>query len=191
MKPKAEFFFDAITLLREDIVEEAQDYRFRKKWTVWKKFGALAACLVLIASVSLMFLPMRGCGGSAPDMNGSGSSMQDVDGCAPADAPAAGEPAPEPAEDPDSPEGGYGQLGQGRFTAAVIEVRAGSIIVETEGPENDAGPAGRFAVPTGGLELPELREGDRVWITLSGDWTVSADDPPEIGGVSSIEKIEG
>ena len=34
MRPKAEIFFDAITQLREDIVEEAQDYRFRKKQAV-------------------------------------------------------------------------------------------------------------------------------------------------------------
>ena len=89
MRPKAEIFFDAITLLREDIVEEAQDYRFRKKTAVWKKFGSLAACLVLIASISLLMLP-RGCGSSGgnADMNSSGAPMAPSDSCAPADAPA-------------------------------------------------------------------------------------------------------
>ena len=45
MNPKADVFFDAITHLREEIVEEAQDYRFRKETAVWKKLGSLAACL--------------------------------------------------------------------------------------------------------------------------------------------------
>ena len=50
MNRKAEIFFDAITLLPEDMVEEAQVYTFRKSRTAWKKFGSLAACLMLVVS---------------------------------------------------------------------------------------------------------------------------------------------
>ena len=46
MNRKADKFFDAITLLPEDIVEEAQDYRFRKRPAVWRKIGSLAACQI-------------------------------------------------------------------------------------------------------------------------------------------------
>ena len=46
MKEKAERLFDAITLLKEDLVEEAQDYRFRKRPAVWRRVGSLAACQI-------------------------------------------------------------------------------------------------------------------------------------------------
>ena len=43
MNPKTDIFFDAITLLPEDVVEEAQNFRFRRKSSSWKKVGSLAA----------------------------------------------------------------------------------------------------------------------------------------------------
>ena len=180
MNPKAEKFFDAITLLREDIVEEAQDYRFHKKPSAWKKFGSLAACLVLIASISLLMLP-RGCGSSGgnADMNTSGAPMAPSDSCAPADEPASGDTAPEPSEalagDPE-----YGQAEQVQFTAVVIEIHEDSILVEDAGEQ--------IVVPTAGLELPELSVGDRVRVTHSGLFLTTA--PAEILETISIEKVE-
>lgn len=174
MNPKAEKFFDAITLLREDIIEEAQDYRFHKKPSAWKKFGSLAACLVLIASISLLMLP-RGCGSSGgnADMNTSGAPM------APADEPASGDTAPESSEalagDPE-----YGQAEQVQFTAVVIEIHEDSILVEDAGEQ--------IVVPTAGLELPELSVGDRVRVTYSGLFLTTA--PAEILETISIEKVE-
>ena len=85
MKEKAERLFDAITLLKEDLVEEAQNYRFRKRPAVWRRVGSLAACLVLLASLSLLALP-RGCGSSG----GNSSPMDSADSCAPGEAPADG-----------------------------------------------------------------------------------------------------
>ncbi len=193
MNPKAEIFFDAITLLREDIVEEAQDYRFRKKQSGWKTFGSLAACLVLIVSLSLLVLPMRGCGGSAPsmDMNSSGAPpMQSADACAPADEPASSEPMPEPGEAPDTPEGGYGFVGVGpvQFTAAVIEIDDYSILVEPLEDEHLQNSYGRIVVVTRDLELPELAVGDEVRITYDG-W-IAESDPASISGATAIERIE-
>lgn len=182
MNPKAEKFFDAITLLREDIVEEAQDYRFRKKTAVWKKFGSLAACLVLLASISLLMLP-RGCGsggsGSA-DMNNSSAPMASADSCAPADEPVSGDTAPEPSEAPaDDPE--YGQAEQRQFTAAVIEIYEDSILVEDAGEQT--------VVSTVSLELPELAVGDRVRVTYD-EGPLLTTDPPILSTVVSIEKVE-
>lgn len=187
MNPKADVFFDAITLLPEDLVEEAQEHRFRRKPAVWRKLGSLAACLVLIASLSLMLLP-RGCGSSGgADMNSSAAPPQAADSCAPSEAPADGEvsgdPAPEP-EAPDAPagepEGGYGQIGEYQFLAVVLEIREDSLLVES-GDE-------RFIVPTTGLELPELSEGDTVQVTCTGP--VLTTSPGEILSVISIEKLE-
>ena len=62
MNQKAEKFFDAITLLREDLVEEAQNYVFRKKRSGWKTLGSLAACMALVASLGLLAAMPRGCG---------------------------------------------------------------------------------------------------------------------------------
>ena len=191
MKPKAEIFFDAITLLREDIVEEAQDYRFRKKPAVWKKFGSLAACLVLIASISLLMLP-RGCGNSGgnADMNSSGAPMASADSCAPADEPMAGEPvsgdpAPEPGE---APVGGYGHREQTEFTAVVIEIDESTILVEPLEGEHLRDSYGQIVVVTRELELPELAVGDEVRITFDG-W-IAESEPAAITGTEAVELLE-
>ena len=188
MKPKPEIFVDAITLLREEIVEEAQDYRFRKKSAVWKKFGSLAACLVLLVSISLLVLPMRGCGGSAPPaMNSSGAPpMQSTDTCAPADEPASGEPAPEPAEDPSAaPENGYSQADTVQLTAMVVEIHEDYILVKHLESENEND---LMEASIGSLELPELVAGDIVCIThVKGP--IYTTNPPILPQIISIEKI--
>lgn len=190
MNPKAEIFFDAITLLEEDLVEEAQDYRFRKKRTVWKKLGSLAACLMLIASISLLALP-RGCGGSAPKMNNS-SVPYSTDSSAPAEtpdqnAPDSGEPAaPAPAETPaGAPEDGHGQIETVQFTAVVLAIDSDYILLGSlEGTDEDDQVKARI----NGLELPELAEGDTVRVTHTKGPLLTTD-PPILSTVVSIEKV--
>lgn len=182
MNPKADIFFDAITLLPEDVVEEAQNYRFQRKPAVWKKIGSLAACLCLIASLSLLMLP-RGCGSSGGS-NMNGIPPQSTDSCAPADTPmdgeVSGEPMPEPEAPAGMPENGYGQIGERQLLAVVLEIREDSLLVESEGEQ--------VIVPTAGLELPELSEGDTVKVTYTGPvFTVL---PAEILTVVSIEKLD-
>lgn len=185
MKAKTDIFFDAITLLPEDIVEEAQEHRFRKRPAVWKKLGSLAACLVLIASVSLLMLP-RGCGGSgaAPDLNGSAPPLLSTDNCAPSEAPAdSGDTAPavpEPDAPAGTPEEGYGPAEERQLLAVVLEIHEDSLLVESEGEQ--------LTVSTAGLTLPELTEGDTVQITYTGP--ISTAPPAGIQGTVSIEKIE-
>lgn len=184
MNPKAEIFFDAITLLGEDLVEEAQDYRFRKKRTVWKKLGSLAACLMLIASISLLALP-RGCGGSAPKMNNSSAPAETPD----QNAPASGEPAPEPAEAPaDAPEDGYGHTETVQFTAVVLEIRDNSILVEPLEGEQLRRSYDQIVVITRNLELPELAAGDEIRVAYDG-W-IAESDPAVISGAAAIELLE-
>ena len=48
MSQKAEILFDAITGIREDLVEEAQRHVFCRR-ARWRRYGGLAACLVLAA----------------------------------------------------------------------------------------------------------------------------------------------
>ena len=194
MKPKTEIFFDAITLLREDIVEEAQDYRFRKKPAVWKKFGSLAACLVLIASISLLMLP-RGCGSSGgnADMNNSSAPMAPADSSgAPAGepetgAPVSGDPAPEPSE---APAGGpeYGHEEQVQFTAVVIEINESSVLVEPLEGEQLRDSYGQIVVVARELELPELAVGDEIRITFDG-W-IAESEPAVITGAEAVELLE-
>lgn len=185
MNPKAEIFFDAITLLEEDLVEEAQDYRFRKKRTVWKKLGSLAACLMLIASISLLALP-RGCGGAAPKMNNSSAPAEMPD----QNAPVSGEPAaPPPADTPaGAPEDGYGQAETVQFTAVVLEIDDIFILVEPMEGERIRNAYHQILVATRNLELPELAVGDEIRVTYNG-W-VAESDPAVISGASAIELLE-
>ena len=185
MNPKADIFFDAITLLPEEVVEEAQNFRFRRQASGWKKVGSLAACLCLIASLSLLMLP-RGCGSSGGG-NLNSAPPQAADHCAPADTPmdgaVSGEPMPEP-EEPGAPagepEGGYGQAEEQEFLAVVLEVNEDSLLVESGG--------GEIVVSTAGLALPELAEGDTVRIVYTGPVLTTA--PARILNTVSIEKVE-
>ena len=98
---REEIFFDAITNLREELVEEAQEYVFRKH--SWRRYTRLAACLALTAILCL------GIYRSAP--NSSNTAMPpsgEYDGCLE-------DSIPETV----------------RFTASVLEVRADSLLVST------------------------------------------------------------
>ena len=188
MNRKAEIFFDAITLLPEDMIEEAQEYRFRKNRTSWKRFASLAACLMLVASLSLLAALPKGCGGGAPapDFNKSpsGSSgdgappcAEDKLGDAPQDAPASSETTPD--------EG----TGTAQFTARVLEVKedGAALLVEPLEGEAERGSADRIVVTVNG-EVPPLAAGDLVRITYDG--MIQETYPAGISGAVSIEKLD-
>ena len=186
MNPKSEIFFDAITLLPEDMVEEAQTYAFRKSMSSWKKVGSLAACMVLVVSLGLLAALPRGCGGSGagPDCNdapASGEQAPDVgwDGAAPGDMPEAPEDSP-----------AYG-LETVQFTARVVEVlepgTRSAVLVEPLEGEAERDSADRIVVSVEG-ELPALQAGDLVRVTYDG--TIQESYPAGISGDVSIEKLE-
>lgn len=62
---KQEHLFEAIGLVDDHLVEEAADAR--RTATPWKKWGALAACLVLVIGLgaSSLMLLFRGCGSAS------------------------------------------------------------------------------------------------------------------------------
>lgn len=192
MNRKAEKLFDAITLLGEDLVEEAQNYVFRKRRSAWRTFGSLAACMALVASLGLLAALPRGCGGAAPpsgDMNSSAGAPSSPAEMPPAasedtmygdgsDAP--GDSAPAPGGAPSAPEAR-------QFTARVLEVREDGLLVEPLEGEAERRMADRIEVAAGG-GVPALAAGDLVRVTYSGE--IQEIDPPRITGTQSVEKIE-
>lgn len=178
MNPKAEIFFDAITALPEDLVEEAQEHTFRKSRTPWVKFGSLAACLLLVVSLGVLAAVPRGCGGGAPaPENSSGASSADT--CEPAEAPGA------PNDVPQAPEDDGGEAF--RFTAKVVEVMDALVLVEPLEGEEERNSADRITVAVNG-EIPALKAGDLVEITYDG--LIQESYPAHIPGASAIEKLE-
>ena len=56
----AEKFYDAITQVREDLVEEALDYRFTRRRTIrWQRYVPLAACLALVVYIGYLAANLR------------------------------------------------------------------------------------------------------------------------------------
>lgn len=189
MSRKTEKFFDAITHLREDLIEEAQNYKFRKKTAVWKKAGSLAACIVLIMSIGILAVLPRSCGGSS---GGSGSNSS----AAPQDASASGDTAPPvygggASGEPEEPSNGgeaaapSGAMESRQFTAIVVEVQEEAILVVPI--EYDS--CYQYLIPFTNPEYPALAEGDRIIVTCTGDPILTAN-PPVLPNVQSIEKID-
>lgn len=194
---KAEIFFDAITNIREELIEEAQNHRFRRR-VRWERYAGWAACLALVVCVGWFGLTLArgGMGGSGADSGFSASSGSS----------AGGEVSGDTAPPPQSPEGSSGgtavpgdvpELGgtpEGEddwdvFTATVLEVHEDYILVQPQEDEVQRLGADRVTVTTKGLEnLPELEAGSLVEIT----WNAFIFDtyPLQLGTVYSIELIE-
>ncbi len=70
-----ELIYDAITLLSDDVIDEAVNYTPKKKAPVrWKRWTALAACCVLavgIGAFAMNFIGGRGASGTAPQASGN------------------------------------------------------------------------------------------------------------------------
>lgn len=190
-REKAEVLFDAVSAVREDLIEAAQNYVFRKKSHVWRRYAALAACLAVV--VGLGFGAARlgllsGMGGSGSDTNGASSGAAPESG-APADGETAGsgvttgEDAGDSAEEPVEE-----AVEETTFTAAVLEVHDRYLLVE---PLEGAvlASADRVTVPTGDLEdLPELSPGDVVSVTFAGP--IQETYPAQVTEVLSVEHLE-
>ena len=182
---KAEIFYDAITGIRETLIEEAQEYRFHRRQTVWRRYAGLAACLALVAFVGFGAVRLGVFGGMGMSSNNSAS------GAAPADsngnrgpAVSADQQTTETVDDTDG-----GQLERESFTAKVLEVHDAYLLVEPLEGESIRASADRVMVPTGELSvLPALSEGDMVTIAYTGD--VEETYPVQITGVEEITPAE-
>lgn len=182
---KAEILYDAITGIREAIVEEAQDYRFQKRAAQWQRYAGLAACLVLVVCIGYFasHIGMKG-GNSGASSNAAppnASESAGDNGCA---APGDGS-GQASGEMP----GSSGSLDRESFNAAVLEIHDGWLLVEPLEGEAIRASADRVEVPTGNLpDLPALAEGDLVAVTYTG--TVQESYPARITGVEKIALVE-
>ena len=164
----ADVFFDAITQIREELVEEAQQYVFRRRIS-WRQYaGAAAACLALALGLSLLIRSggVGGMGGSSGSDSGGGVE----DSC---------DIAPEPSEPLPS---------ERSFTADVLEILdGGSLLVVPQPGSGVWSVADRVTVPVGDLtELPDVQPGDLILVVYSGEAGVDF-----VEGVTEIRLLMG
>ena len=156
MRPE-DVFFDGVTSIREELIEEAQRYVFRRRIR-WQRYAALAAaCLALVLGLNFLST-FGGLGGGS-----SGSSSADSGGAASNDA------APAP-DEPQEPETAM-PSGERSLTADVLEFNAdGSLLVVPQPGSGIWSVADRVIVPTYDVwEMPDVQPGDRVLIVYTGE----------------------
>ena len=164
-REKAEILFDAITAVREDLIEAAQNYVFHKKPSAWRRYAALAACLVVVAGLGFGALRLGLLGG----MGGSGSNTTGAaDGAVPESS---GETTSDTAGGDDTGDtGDTGDAGaETTFHATVLEVHDGWLLVEPLEGEDILASADRFMVSLAGVEeVPDLEAGEEIAVTFDG-----------------------
>ena len=138
---RAEKFYDAITAVREELVEEALDYRFIQKKTIpWRRYAGLAACLALVVCIGYLAANLRMGGMNAATGNGGGDNSAAAgeaagdtddstvsDGATPEAGNTTGDGAPPPAN------GADGGTGSGNLPAAGNLLPALGLAEEVEG----------------------------------------------------------
>lgn len=177
---KAEVFFDAITNIREDLIEEALNYQFDRHTIPWQRYLRNAACLALVVLVGFSAVRFGLFGG----LGGSDSAANDKAGSSMFDNTTSDTATPESShqnsttESPTEPSTGSQNESGGdsgpsdnvsRFTATVLEVHENALLVNPFPGEAIQASADRILVPLMDLEnLWEFQVGDEVVITYAG-----------------------
>ena len=128
----AEKFYDAITQVREDLVEETLDYRFAARRNIpWQRYAGLAACLALVVCIGYLAANLRMGGMNAATGNGGGDNSA-----------AAGEAA--------------GDTGESTISDGAAPEDSDTTGDSAMPPPNDAGGGTGEAVPVYGSTVPAL-----------------------------------
>lgn len=183
-----EKLFDAITGIDEGLVDSAQSYVFHKQPRTWQRIASLAACLLIVASIGFGMLQLAGIGG----MGGSNTAAD------------AGNAAP-PENNVTTDNGATGSGGatgddsgvdQGAaveetvFTATVLEIGDGYLLVEPVEGDAMLATADKIMVSTNDVAVPDgVAEGAVVEITFDG--LIRESYPAQISGVTEILLIDG
>lgn len=181
---KAEIIFDAITGIREELIDGAQDYRFQKQRRAWGRYAALAACLALALWAG--WSGLTGGGGTS----GSNAAMppQSAETC-PREGDTGSDKTPEQSENSSGGTNPADGAAVHSFTATVLEVRDGYLLLEPAEGESIRSSADRIEASTGGVgDLPELEAGDRVVVTYTGG--VQETYPAQVTEVTGIQLLE-
>ena len=144
---KSEVMFDAITGIREELIEEALDHRFRRKNLQVQRWLSAVACLALMVTASVGAIRLGiidGFGGSgknnskadcaAPESADQNSFLAD-DAYAediPAEEPAATPPADQPAEGTANEPAEDSGAAMNTFRGKVLEVGDGYLLIEPD-----------------------------------------------------------
>ena len=191
MRPE-ERLFDAITGIDEELVESAQTYVFHKKPRTWQRAASLAACLLIVASIGFGILQMAsigGMGGSDSAANSNGAAPESGSDGVTDDALTGDAGSDTTTGDSAGDEDG-GQTAETVFTATVLELGDGYLLVEPVAGDEMLATADRIRVSLDGAVLPDgVAEGAVVEITFDG--LIRESYPAQISGVTEILLIDG
>ena len=183
MRPE-EKLFDAVTGIDEELVDSAQAYTFRKQARPWQRAASLAACLLIIASIGFGIIQMGSLGGAGS--NSAADSSTTGDAAAPENGGFEGSTGAGAAADNSIDTDNQGaEAATTAFTATVLEIGSGYLLVEPVEGDPMLATADRIQVPTGDVALPDgVTEGAVVNITFTGG--VMESYPAQISGVTEI-----
>ncbi len=197
---KAEIFFDAITGVRPELIEEALDYRFRR--VDRSRYLKAAACLALVVLVGFAAL-RTGIVSGGSSANDTACNMSGDISEAPQEPESSAAVGEAPENDLADATGGDGLLQDAdnkmeesipgesvsRFTATVLEVHEAYLLVEPTEGESILSSADRIEVPLAGLEdLWDIQVGERIAVTWAG--TVMETYPARLSRVLELVPAE-
>lgn len=179
MRPE-EKLFDAVTGIDEELVDSTQAYTFRKQVRPWQRVASLAACLLIIASIGFGIVQMGHLGGAGSDSAADSSTTGN------SSAPENGSTGGSGVTDGGDDTGDQGAAAETTtFTATVLEVGDGYLLVEPVAGDPLLATADRIQVSTGNVDLPDgVEEGVVVDIAFTGG--VMESYPAQISGVTEV-----